>query len=261
VVIEGIETGYEGKYDFPTRAEPPELVYMLASVPRTGSTWLSHLLWQTGCLGAPLEYLNYEPLGPYGFANRSPSQQQWLWRSALRRRTSPNGVFGFKCFPDQLELLQETNSELLTEIFESVFSRTQPSLIVWLRRRDRVAHAISLARATLSGVWRAEQERGAEPRVDYSEAMVERSRHGLVNQEAAWQQMFRDVNIKPLELWYEDIIAAPEETVGQIARHVGVELIPTAAVKVPPIAKQAETDAREWRQRYTEAKGRHVAGD
>ena len=253
-MIEGIETGYEGKYDFPARAEPPELVYMLASVPRTGSTWLSHLLWQTGCLGAPLEYLNFEQAGPYGFANGSPSQQQWLWYSALRRRTSPNGVFGFKCFPDQFESLQETNPELLTEVFASVLARTHSPLVVWLRRRDRVARAISLARAMLSGVWRAEQERGAEPRVDYSEAMVEQSRRVVEQQESAWQQMFRDVNIKPLQLWYEEITDKPEEVVRQIARHLGVELDPSAAVAVPPIKKQAETDAREWRERFTRAK-------
>jgi LPS sulfotransferase NodH len=258
-MLEGIETGYEGKYDFPARAAAPSLVYMLASVPRTGSTWLSHLLWQTGCLGAPLEYLNYESLGPYGFANCSPSQQQWLWRSALRRRSSPNGVFGVKCFPDQFEYLQETNSELLNEVFASILSRTHPPLIVWLRRRDRVAHAISLARAMLSGVWREEQERGAEPQVDYSEAMVEQSRHVLERQEGAWQQMFRDLRIEPLELWYEKAIAAPDEAVRQVAEHLGVELIPGAAVAVPPIVKQAEADAREWRERYT-SKGENQAG-
>jgi len=33
-MLDGIETGYEGKYDFPTRAEAPGLVYVLATVPR-----------------------------------------------------------------------------------------------------------------------------------------------------------------------------------------------------------------------------------
>ncbi|HZC38342.1 MAG TPA: Stf0 family sulfotransferase [Sphingomicrobium sp.] len=253
-MIEGIETGYEGKYDFPQRTQAPELVYLLASVPRTGSTWLSHLLWQTGCLGAPLEYLNFEQAGPYGFANRSPSQQQWLWRSVLRRRTSPNGVFGLKCFPDQLEYLQETNPELLTEVLASVLSGKHPPRVIWLRRRDHVAHAISLARAMLSGVWRQEQERGAEPRVDYSEAMVEQSARSIEQQERAWQHMFRDVRVEPLELWYEDAVAATEEVALQVAQHLGVELILDAAVAAPPIAKQAESDAREWRERYTQAK-------
>ena len=93
-----IDTGYEGKFDFPARAQGPEITYLLASAPRAGSTHFSHVLWQTGCLGAPLEYLNFEPLGPYGFAAASPSVQLQLWRSVLRRRCSPNGVFGLKAF-------------------------------------------------------------------------------------------------------------------------------------------------------------------
>jgi LPS sulfotransferase NodH len=40
------------------------MVYTLASIPRTGSTWLSHALWGTGYLGAPLEYVNFEKTGP-----------------------------------------------------------------------------------------------------------------------------------------------------------------------------------------------------
>ena len=255
-MLEGIETGYEGKYDFPTRAEPPELVYMLATLPRTGSTWFSHLLWQTGCLGAPLEYLNYMPAGPYGFANRSPTQQQWLWRSVLRRRTSPNGVFGVKCFPDELQNLQETNPELLSEVLGTVLSGKHPPRVILLRRRDRVAQAISAARAQLSGVYRQEQEeQGGEPRVEYSQAVVEQAERLIEVNEAAWQEMFRDLRIEPLELWYEDARATPDEAVRQVADHLGVDLDPNAAVDVPPIAKQAEADAREWRDRYTRAKG------
>ena len=56
-----MDTGYEAKFDFPARDRAPERSYLLATVPRSGSTYLSHVLWRTGCLGAPLEYLNFEP--------------------------------------------------------------------------------------------------------------------------------------------------------------------------------------------------------
>ena len=118
-----IDTGYEGKFDFPPRREPPELAYLLASVPRAGSTHLSHLLWRTGCLGAPLEYLNFVPGGPYGFAADSTQLQLELWRSVVRRRCSPNGVFGLKAFPPQLAQLQHQNAELLTEVLALILPR------------------------------------------------------------------------------------------------------------------------------------------
>src|SRR5438309_4220982 len=122
-VLEGIETGYEEKYDFPLRAQPPERVYLLATVPRTGSTYVSHILWRSGCLGAPLEYLNFLASSPFAFAHGQPEKQRELWRSVLHRRTSPNGVFGVKCFSTQLRELQQANPSLLLEVFAALFPK------------------------------------------------------------------------------------------------------------------------------------------
>ena len=166
-MLTDIDTGYEGKFDFEARQQAPETAYLLASVPRAGSTYFSHLLWRTGCLGAPLEYLNFEAAGPYGFAGASPDLQRRLWRSVLRRRCSPNGVFGVKAFPPQLEQLQTTNRSLLDDVLATILPPGRPRYIVDLRRRDRLAQAVSYARANLSGVWRSEQEKAEVP-IDYS---------------------------------------------------------------------------------------------
>lgn len=157
-MLDGIETGYEDRYDFPDRQQLPDRTYMFASVPRTGSTFLSHLLWRTGCLGAPLEYLNFLPSGPYHFVSGSPDKQITLWRSLLHRRTSPNGVFGVKCFPAQMKELHQGHRAVFSEVMATLVPRDNEPRIVQLKRRDRNAHAISYARAALSGVWRKEQE-------------------------------------------------------------------------------------------------------
>ena len=81
-----MDTGYEARFDFPHRATAPSRPYLLATVPRSGSTYLSHVLWRTGCLGAPLEYLNFDPSGTYGHASASPSEQQRLWGTFMRSR-------------------------------------------------------------------------------------------------------------------------------------------------------------------------------
>ena len=47
-IAAGTVTGYETQFDFSPRETLPELVYLFASVPRTGSTYVSHLLWATG---------------------------------------------------------------------------------------------------------------------------------------------------------------------------------------------------------------------
>lgn len=244
------DSGYEGKFDFAPRGGPPEIAYLLATVPRTGSSWFSHLLWETGCLGAPLEYLNFERAGPYYFASHSPDQQLRLWRSVLRRRTSPNGVFGVKCFPMQLQALEEANPRLLSEVLSTVLPRARRPRIVFLERKDRIAHAVSYARAIVSGVWRSEQESEANTEVEYSEIAVDRARKLIEDQLAAWERMFADLGVEPLRLSYEDAVAAPSEAVETVADHLGVRLDPDAAIAVPAVRKQAAADSAKWLERY-----------
>jgi LPS sulfotransferase NodH len=249
-MLEGIETGYEAEFDFPRCAVPPPRPYLLASVPRSGSTFVSHLLWQTGCLGAPLEYCNFEDAGPYGHANLSPSEQQRLWKTALSRRTSPNGVFGLKGFPVQFEALHRSNPALLSDVMRTLFPAPGRGRVVWLRRRDRTAHAISYARAILSGIWRAEQEREGRAEPEYSRLAVERAGHMIEDQDGAWRAMFADLAIAPLELWFEDVLADSGAAIEAVAGYLEVEIDAAAAVKVPPIERQSQEGARAWAMRH-----------
>jgi LPS sulfotransferase NodH len=246
-----MDTGYEGKFDFPARAQEPERTYLLASVPRAGSTFFSHALWRTGCLGAPLEYLNFEPGGPYGFAANAPQVQQQLWRSVLRRRCSPNGVFGLKVFPIQFEQLNHDNPPLLQEVLSVMLPRGGERRIVYLRRHDRVAQTVSYARASMSGVWRKEQEDEDAAPIGYSQEALQAAERGIAFQENIWARMFDDLRIEPLELWHEDVLADPAAAAKQVANHVGIEIDPAAAIEVPDVVKQSEGDAAEWIERYS----------
>jgi LPS sulfotransferase NodH len=245
-MLDNMDTGYEGKFDFPPHSRPPILAYALASVPRTGSTYLSHILWQTGCMGAPLEYLNFDPAGPYLFAATSPENQSWLWQSVVRRRTSPNGVFGLKCFPSQMQTLQEQNPALLSQVMSLVFPGDRQGRAILLKRRDRDAHAISYARAILSGVWRKEQEATGQTEVEFSATAVKNARRWLDGQEEAWDAMFQDLRIDPLTLWYEDVVAEPAGTVERVSKFLGVTVDPAAEVAIPFVERQSERDSRAW---------------
>ena len=252
-MLTDIETGYEGRFDFTARYDGPEINYLLASVPRAGSTYLSHLLWRTGCLGAPLEYLNFQPAGPYGFASSSPDLQRRLWRSVLRRRRSPNGVFGLKAFPPQLEQLKRNNANLIEEVLAAMFPRGDLRRVVYLRRRDRLAQTVSYARATLSGVWRKEQEAPAVPQIEYSDEALEAAERGIEFQEAAWEQMFNDLQIDPLLVWHEDALADGRAACEAVANYLGVSIDPEAVVQVPSIEKQSAGDSSIWLERYARA--------
>jgi LPS sulfotransferase NodH len=249
-MIKGGGTGYEAAFDFASRSAAPALTYLLASVPRSGSTFVSHLLWATGCLGAPLEYLNFEPAGPYGFANDSPARQRELWAAALQRRTSSNGVFGLKAFPLQLESVHEHNPALMTDVMRALFPPGREGRVVQLRRRDRTAHAISYARALLSGIWRHEQEASDRPEPDYSREAVVHAESLIDQQEAAWSDMYRDLRIDPLVIWYEDVLADPGGAIEAVGTYLGVAIDPAAAVNVPTIERQSQTGAAAWAERH-----------
>lgn len=250
-MIEGIITGYEQQFDFPVRTGGPRLNYLLASLPRAGSTWLSHRLWASGCLGAPLEYLNFEPGGPYGHAAEVPVEQARLWSQALATRTSPNGVFGLKAFPGQLHHVQQANPALVAEAMRALLGPATARKVVELRRRNRQAHAVSYARALLSGVWRAEQERQGREEPEFSALAVERAGAMLDQQDAGWQAMYRDLGISPLVLWFEDALADPDGAVREVADYLGVSLNPAARVVVPPIIQQAQEGAQDWVRQLT----------
>ncbi len=245
-----MDTGYEAKFDFPAREGSPERSYLLATVPRSGSTYVSHLLWRSGCLGAPLEYLNFEATGPYGHANASPAEQRRLWDAALRRRTSPNGVFGLKGFPPQFEALAQENSDLLASVMRQIVPSREASRVILLRRRDRTAHAISYARAIISGIWRQEQEGNARFEPEYSSVAVERAARLIEAQEAAWQAMIADLKLVPMVLYYEDVVAEPNAAIGQVAEFLGVEIDPAAEVNIPVIRRQSQEGARAWAERH-----------
>jgi LPS sulfotransferase NodH len=258
--LENIETGYEGRFDFPPFAGEPRIAYLLASVPRAGSTYFSHLLWRTGCLGAPLEYLNFDPAGPYFFAATSAQAQLQLWRSVLRRRTSPNGVFGLKAFPPQLQALERANPPLLRDVLATVLPRGGPKHVVYLRRRDRLAQTVSYARAAMSGVWRKEQEGAPAAPLAYSDEALEAAERGIAFQEQLWDQMLHQLGVEPLPVWHEDVLADPDAAARQVAGYLGVAIDPDAAVDIPAIVKQTRGDAADWAERYRQSRAGSAEG-
>ena len=247
--LDGIVTGHETRFDFPEFTGAPR-PYLFASVPRSGSSYVSHLMWRTGCLGAPLEYMNFAPTGPLGAMHGSRAAQEESWQHVLRTRTSPNGVFGMKAFPAQMEDLGRLNPPLLGKVMRFFLADGAESRVIQLRRRDRTAHAISLARASLSGVWRREQESAGSSEPDYSPEMMERARTSIEAQESAWLAMYRDLGIAPLVLWYEDVREDETAALEAVAAYLGVALDPACAVDIPMVERQSQAGARAWQARY-----------
>jgi LPS sulfotransferase NodH len=130
-----------------------------------------------------------------------------------------------------------------------------PRHIVYLRRRDLLAQTVSYARATMTGIWRKEQEDPDPASLDYSQEQLEAAERGILFQQDVWERMFNDLRIDPLALWHEDVLADPAGAALQVADSVGASLDPAATVQIPEISKQAPGDARTWIDRYARSRG------
>src|SRR5262249_59767183 len=132
---------------------------------------------------------------------------------------------------------------LLDEVIAAMLPRSGPRRVVYIRRRDRIAQAVSYARASLSGIWRKEQESAAGQKVEYSQEAVEAAERGIAIQESVWEQMFTELKIQPLTVWHEDALANGPTVVETVASYLGVTIDPANAVNVPLIEKQSEGDS------------------
>ena len=142
------------------------------------------------------------------------------------------------------------NPQLVANVMRTLFPRGRPARVVELRRRDRTAHAISYARALLSGIWRKEQEPDDRPEPAYSPEAMARAGQMIEQQEGSWQAMYRDLRVEPLVIWYEDVLENPAGAVQQVAGHLEVTLDPGAALAVPAIERQSQAGARAWAQHH-----------
>ncbi|WP_224406066.1 Stf0 family sulfotransferase [Afifella sp. IM 167] len=212
---------------------PPEVTWAILCAPRTGSTWLSNLVRETGLLGRPTEHLR--PLIRFMVENRRVFGFDFArWLALLARSDQKDGIFGTKIIHDfALEL-----SPLLTlEERRSVDRLAARSHFVHFRRRDRAAQAVSeyLAEATRTwhvrspdGLARYEAEKAAVP-YDGEKIGAAFARHGAAEERvASWlKRSGRPV----LTLWYEDVLAAPRAAIEEL--HLFLTGRPAPAFRIP----------------------------
>lgn len=252
-------------FDLPL-VRAPSRTYVVASTPRTGSTLLCRLLWDIGRVGAPKEYLNpmqmrdWEVrLGESGLRRfvcgflRGPAvgllgKRRWrpdeLQRYVERiraRRTSADGLFGLKLHRHHFEQFFVSSERSL----EAVLS---PQHWVFLRREDRIAQAVSWARAIQSGRWATHQKFSLP--VAYRRSQIQRLVSLIAAQEDAWEGFFRAEKIEPLCLRYEDLVEDREGTLRTVLDFLGVSDAANLPVPESDLERQADAISEAWIERY-----------
>jgi trehalose 2-sulfotransferase len=237
--------------------------YIICATPRSGSTLLCDLLSQTGVAGHPNSFYRQESLADFvkewSLAPGSGIDfERRFLAAAIKAGTGDTGTFGMRVMwpsmPYLLEQLGRLFPDKTTDTARLSAAFGAP-LYIHLQRKDRVAQAISRAKAEQSGLWHRHADGSARELVKefqapvYDRIQLERCIAEAEEHEAHWHRWFDTIGITPLELTYEDLSADPTATLARTLGALGKDPDIAARVTVQT-ARLADAQSRDWAERF-----------
>jgi LPS sulfotransferase NodH len=236
----------EPRLDF-THAATLRKSYVVASSYRCGSTYFCAKLWNTGVLGAPAEYLN---IGAGRMTRNTMMARlhvhtpESYFAKLLACRTSKNGVFGVKAhFP---------HFEAALSWYPPLLSVLSPATYIYVNRKDKLAQAVSMARAMQTDAWQPWED-GMNATVVYNGPLIAQCLRELHQQGHGWLGWFATNNIKPFIVHYEDLIVDYAQVTGNIVDLLEVANDEPEEISLPVLEKQADEINFEWQERFERA--------
>jgi trehalose 2-sulfotransferase len=244
---------YHPDLDFP-RTVTLRKSYIIASSYRCGSTFLCSELWKTGLLGAPAEYLNTDQASAVITTPREPGRMmgrlqattpQDYFTRLLACRTSRNGIFGMKAHFHHFEPALSW--------YPSMLNVLAPITYIYINRRDKVAQAVSMAKAMQTHAWLSfDQVTGRTLRYDAD--FVAQCSEELERQRLSWWRWFESNAITPFVVTYEELTADTGGVVRSIVELLGAEKDEPDKVTLPVVEKQSDEINAEWMARFDREK-------
>ncbi|MGH8279586.1 MAG: Stf0 family sulfotransferase [Gammaproteobacteria bacterium] len=219
---------------------------MLATLPRSGSTFFATELWRTGLLGAPMEYLN--PSFVKLLMQRPDFQETdvagyWSW--VKQRRTSRNGVFGYKMF--------FANYTKITSIVPEWLPHIAPLKVVFLTRSNVLEQAVSYSKAIGGNAWFA----SVKPKkpYEYDAKHISKCIESIQLQLDFWSELFAMTHTDVCRVYYEDLLVDLDASIERVAEFMSVPLNPSRIKGPPLIHVQRDSQSAEWVARYKQECG------
>jgi LPS sulfotransferase NodH len=203
---------------------------------------LCEAVGRTRSLGKPNEWLHRGMRWPAGFPPHGTIEERC--RLVLLKGVSANGVAGVKLFSIQFD---EVRSKI-------DFGDWFPNVTwVWLRRRDLLRQAISLALASEMNRWTSEAP--TRPNPVYSSSKVRTALALIVRNERLWAGYFAAGGITPPVFWYEDIVDRLRDTVSAIGAHMAIGLSRPPDTGNLHMQRQSGHTNDEWVERFRSEHG------
>jgi trehalose 2-sulfotransferase len=259
--------------------------YLVCATQRSGSTLLCELLKGTEVAGVPDEFFEalrstglprqprqyFEDPDQADIAERlaptdpgrpeQPGDFEGWFAYALRLGTSRNGVFGAKMmwnyfddFRGRVRELPGLESVTFNQALEILFPHLR---IIFVRRRDKVAQAVSLWKAIQTQQWRNDNENSRDAwRAEYHYRALKHLVNELHRWDARWEDWFHATGREPIRVIYEEFVGARAATVGRVLDSLGIEPRELGGDK-GPMKRQANNLSDDWVTRFREDDAEH----
>ena len=159
-------------------------------------------------------------------------------------------------FERMLQMLQEipayktlNGAQLLAAVF------FKPKYI-WMRRRNHVEQAVSWAMACQTGVWTQKAEEKSHPQAvpKFDFKVIDEWCNRIATHDEGWGNYFRENQIEPLVLFYEDVVASHRAAAERVLEFLGLPFAPNIEIPPPAVEKQATRISEEWAACYLKLK-------
>ena len=243
--------------------------YLVCADARTGSSLLAASLRATGRAGKPFEYFS-----------RTEIDKPWLrtelrldpgapftsfrdWRGPILKAGSEmGGIFAASVHFWQLgDCVSAFGEGEALEVWRRFFPRLK---LVWLRRENVVAQAISHHVAISTNLWNSRLAKGLKPGesdlgAPYDYDKIDWQVKSAVAAQEGWAATLKGADAITLRLSYEDMAKDLEAAVRRVCAHVGADLT-GAPVRSAGLEKQAGAWSREMERRYREERAARGLG-
>ncbi len=244
----------------------PELSYVICTMPRSGSHLLTEALQLTGVAGKPDEYFFCDVNGRFqneagaAAAIHGKKTVAEFGQLALDLGTTPNGVFGVVLMGSYLEQVNR-NFQTLPYLQGLPFHELLTRLIgnpryIWLTRRDKLAQAISMLKASQTDVWGIPENGHIKPKQEpvFDYRSIEFFVRYFEEAEGKWEAYFRENHITSHMVVYEDFVENYENTVLDILAYLGIAPPKNWQPTNSTWQKQADATSANWADTYLRIK-------
>jgi LPS sulfotransferase NodH/GT2 family glycosyltransferase len=260
-------------------AVAPALSYLICTLPRSGGTLLEQGLSSTGVAGRPEEFFWGVWRGHFTEQWSLPANttDEVFLERARREGATPNGVFACKVhWPQFVELdtmLRRMENgktggdEALSCQQWQVpdadrIDRYLPAArYIYLTRRDKTAQAISLHRASTSGV-RLNRRDNDEPTrsrdTPRDMLAIERIERRLRENDWRWVSYFARYRIEPLTITYEALSSDYPGTIRAVLSFLDLPGAEDVQIPTRPLGRQGDTVSRHRQCEVVTARTRRV---